>query len=72
MLHCGEPIAEGNIHAGDETWKTKLMSRPNWWLIHPYSLFRRHWDVFLMVGRCSLLQLDPGLTALGSALETKM
>jgi len=49
MLTFGEPVAEGNVHAGDDSWRQKMLLREHWWVIHPYSVFRRYWDVFLMV-----------------------
>ena len=48
MLNFGEPIPEENIHLDDEAWVGKMLSKANWWVIHPFSSFRRHWDIFLM------------------------
>jgi hypothetical protein len=25
-----------------------MLAKDNWWVIHPFSMFRRYWDVFLM------------------------
>ena len=48
MLYFGEPIAEDNVHLDDDAWVAKMMAKTNWWVIHPFSKFRRQWDVFLM------------------------
>ena len=49
VLHFGEPIAPENIHLADDAWVAKMLSRDNWWIIHPYSHFRRQWDLFMIV-----------------------
>lgn len=48
LMHFGEPIPDDNIHLDDDAWVAKMLSRDNWWVIHPFSSFRRYWDVFLM------------------------
>ena len=49
ILHFGEPIAPENIHLADDAWVAKMLSRDNWWIIHPFSRFRRDWDLFMIV-----------------------
>ena len=42
IIHFGEPIADENIHMHDEEWVAKMLSRTHWWIIHPFSAFRRY------------------------------
>lgn len=48
VLHFGEPIPEENLHLDDEAWVKKLLAKDHWWVIHPFSTFRRSWDFFLV------------------------
>ena len=48
ILNFGEPIPDENMHLDDEAWLSKMLSKEHWWVIHPFSNFRRYWDIFLM------------------------
>lgn len=49
ILTFGEPIAEENVHLFDAGWVEKVTGHPHWWVIHPFSSFRRSWDINLML-----------------------
>ena len=49
ILTFGEPIAMENVHVFDAGWVEKVTRHPHWWVIHPFSLFRRRWDIVLML-----------------------
>ena len=48
ILTFGEPIAMENVHVFDAGWVEKVTRHPHWWVIHPFSLFRRRWDICLL------------------------
>ena len=47
QVFFGEPVSEGSLWL-TKTTLAKLNAAANWHIIHPYSIFRRYWDVFLM------------------------
>jgi len=59
ILRFGEPIADENVHADDRAWVAKTLAKENWWVIHPFSPFRRNWDLLIVLCLAYIALLVP-------------
>ena len=47
------------MHADDRAWVAKTLAKENWWVIHPFSPFRRNWDLLIVLCLAYIALLVP-------------